>query len=214
MIGIYKITNPNGKIYVGQSVNIKDRKSQYKYLSEYSLGKKIFNSIKKHGWGNHIHEIIEECSYEQLDEREIYWGLFYDVLNPKTGLNLKLGNSRGICSEETKRLMSKSAKNIMTEKHRKKLSIAKLGKSRTEEAKQTLRVPKKSKENYKNVGKWVKSSTCVLQYDLKENFIKEWSNIKEAEMFYHPKNISKNNISNCCSGRQKTAYKYIWKYRL
>ena len=212
MIGIYKITNLKGKIYIGQSVNIEDRKLQYKYLSKYSLGRKIYNSLKKYGWKNHTFEIIEECFLDQLDEREIYWGKHFNVL--ENGLNLKLGDGRGICSKETKCLMSKSAKNIMTEEHRKKLSIAKLGKSRTEEAKQTLRVPKKSKENYKNVGKWVKSTTYVLQYDLKENFIKEWPNIKEAEMFYHPKNTPKNNISNCCSGRQKTAYRYIWKYRL
>jgi group I intron endonuclease len=212
MIGIYKITNPNGKIYIGQSVNIKERKLQYKYLSKYSLGRKIYNSLKKYGWEQHIFEIIEECSLEQLDEREIYWGGHFNVL--ENGLNLKLGDGRGICSEETKRLMSKSAKNIMTEEHRNKLSIAKLGKSRTEEAKRALRVPKKSKENYKNTGKWVKSLTCVLQYDLEEKFIKEWSSIKEAEVFHHPKNASKNNISGCCSGRQKTAYGYIWKYKI
>lgn len=212
MIGIYKITNPKGKIYIGQSVNIEERKNQYKYLSKYSLGRKIFNSIKKYGFENHIFEILEECSLEQLDEREIYWGIYFNVL--KNGLNLKLGDGRGICSEETKQLMSISAKNIMNEEHKKKLSIAKLGKPRSEEAKLALRVPKKSKENYKNIGKWTKYSTCILQYDLKGNFIKEWSSIKEAETFYHPKKIEKNNICSCCLGKQKTAYGYIWKYKI
>ena len=73
MIGIYKITNLKGKIYIGQSVNIEDRKLQYKYLSKYSLGRKIYNSLKKYGWKNHTFEIIEECFLDQLDEREIYW---------------------------------------------------------------------------------------------------------------------------------------------
>ena len=97
MIGIYKIINPKGKIYIGQSVDIEDRKKQYKYLSKYSLGRKIKNSIKKYGWENHTHEIIEECSVEQLDEREIFWGTYYNVLR-KNGLNLKLGEGRGLVS--------------------------------------------------------------------------------------------------------------------
>ena len=32
MVGIYKITNPSGKIYIGQSVNIDNRISSYKNL--------------------------------------------------------------------------------------------------------------------------------------------------------------------------------------
>jgi group I intron endonuclease len=213
MIGIYKIVNPKGKIYIGQSVNINERLLQYKYLSKYSLGRKIKNSIKKYGWENHIHEVIEECSIEQLDEREIYWGNYYNVLD-KNGLNLKLGEGRGLVSNETKKLMSKRAKEIMTKEHRKKLSEAKLGKKLSEEHKQTLRVPKKSNKNYlNNVGKWASLQTPVLQYDLDGNFIKEWEFIKYAESFYHPKNLVKNNICNCCRGAQKSAYGYIWKYK-
>jgi group I intron endonuclease len=212
MIGIYKITNPNGKIYIGQSINIEARLPQYKYISEYSLGRKIKNSIKKYGWENHIHEIIEECSLNQLDEREIFWGNYYNTLG-KNGLNLKLGEGRGKCSDETKILMSDRAKEIMTEEHRKKLSEAQLGKNKSEIHKQSMRVPKKSKENYKNVGKWISYSKPVLQFDKQDNLIKEWELIRDAEIFYHPKKINKNNICNCCRGKQKTAYGFIWKYK-
>ena len=211
MIGIYKITNPYGKIYIGQSVNIEARLLQYKYVSKYSLGRKIKNSIKKYGWENHIHEIIEECSLNPLDEREIFWGDHYNTLG-KDGLNLKLGEGRGKCSDETKLLMSDRAKEIMTDNHKKKLSEAKLGKPRSEEAKQSLRTPKKSKENYKNVGKWISYSKPTFQFDKNGDFIKKWETIKDAEIYYHPKNLNKNNICNCCRGKQKTAYGFIWKY--
>jgi group I intron endonuclease len=212
MIGIYKITNPTGKIYIGQSVNIEVRLLQYKHLSKYSLGRKIKNSIKKYGWESHTHEIIEECSLNQLDEREIFWGNYYATLGVN-GLNLKLGRGRGLVSDETKNLMSKSAKEIMTPEHRKKLSDAKLGKKRSEKAKQSLRVPKKSKENYKNTGKWISYSKPILQFDKQGNLIREWELIRDAEIFYHPKNINKNNVCNCCRGKQKTAYGFIWKYK-
>jgi len=61
----------------------------------------------------------------------------------------------------------------------------------------------------KNVGKKL---TPIYQYDLKDNFIKEWEGIKIAELFYNPLSKS-NNIGDCCRGKQKTAYGYKWKYK-
>ena len=51
----------------------------------------------------------------------------------------------------------------------------------------------------------------VAQYDINLNFIKIWNVIKEAEYFYN-KNLKSKNIIACCTGRQKTAYGFIWKY--
>ena len=50
----------------------------------------------------------------------------------------------------------------------------------------------------------------VLQYDLNMNFIKEYKSLAEAA-----RNINGNhgNISMCCQGKRKTAYKFIWKYK-
>ena len=63
MIGIYKITNPKGKIYIGQSTNIEDRwEKGHKYNC--GSGKKLKNSLNKYGWENHKKEILEE----DLDE--------------------------------------------------------------------------------------------------------------------------------------------------
>jgi group I intron endonuclease len=108
MIGIYKITSPSNKIYIGQSINIDKRWEQYKkYPSSYKGQRMLFNSIQKYGIENHIFEIVEECIIEILDEREIYWGLLFNVLGDK-GLNCKLGNGKGIVSDETKILMGKS----------------------------------------------------------------------------------------------------------
>jgi hypothetical protein len=101
MIGIYKIINPTGKIYIGQSTNIGNRKYYYSSI-KCDKQPKLYNSLQKYGWEQHMFEIIEECSLEQLNEREIYWGLHYDVLG-ENGLNLRLGDANGLCSEETKK---------------------------------------------------------------------------------------------------------------
>jgi group I intron endonuclease len=103
-IGIYKITSPSGKIYVGQSTNLEKRKDDYKKL-KCEKQPKLYNSLQKYGWEQHKFEIIEECAEEQLNKREIYWGLHYDVLD-ENGLNLKLGDASGLCSKETKQKIS------------------------------------------------------------------------------------------------------------
>lgn len=87
MIGIYKITNPNNKVYIGQSINIEYRWSQYKKL-ECKGQIKLYNSIKKYGIDNHSFEILEECNIELLNERERYWQDYFNVL--VFGLNCKL----------------------------------------------------------------------------------------------------------------------------
>lgn len=106
MIGIYKITNPNGKIYIGQSTNIDNRKYYYASV-KCDKQHKLYHSLQKYGWEEHTFEIIEECSLEQLNEREIYWGMEYDVLS-ENGLNLRLGNANGKCSQETKDKIGKT----------------------------------------------------------------------------------------------------------
>ena len=53
-------------------------------------------------------------------------------------------------------------------------------------------------------------SKKILQYDLNNNFIKEWECLAEVE---RQTNISYSNIIACCRGKRKTAGKYIWKYK-
>ena len=126
MIGIYKVTNPKGKIYVGQTVNIEERFRKYRTLSN-KKQTKLYNSLKKYGPENHVFEILEECSIEQLDERETYWGTKFNVLG-KDGLTLRLGKGRGSCSEATKRKISNSLLGKKkSEEHCKNLSESKIG---------------------------------------------------------------------------------------
>lgn len=49
MIGIYKITSPTGKVYVGQSVDIEKRWNQYKNENKSFVGPRLYNSLLKHG---------------------------------------------------------------------------------------------------------------------------------------------------------------------
>lgn len=104
MIGIYKITNINGKVYVGQSVNIINRQRYYRNPNSCKNQTKLNNSINKYGWVNHVFEIIEECDIDQLNIRERYWQEYYNAI--EGGLNCRLTKTTdksGKLSSETKK---------------------------------------------------------------------------------------------------------------
>ena len=106
MIGIYKITSPSGKVYIGQSRNIKIRKWKYKKLYCDSQVK-LYRSLKKYGFDKHKFEVIHYCEIEELNELERYYQELYDCVD--NGLNCfytQTSEKPRIVSEETKRKMS------------------------------------------------------------------------------------------------------------
>jgi hypothetical protein len=123
-IGIYKWTSPTGRVYVGQSKNLKQRKEWYLGGGiEKATMPKLKHSFTKYGIENHVFDIIEYCSIEQLNEKEIYWGLYYNTL--EEGLNCKLGEQNCIFSENTKDKMSKAKKGTkQTEDQKQKRKIS------------------------------------------------------------------------------------------
>jgi group I intron endonuclease len=57
MVGIYKITSPTGKIYIGQSWDLKQRESYYRNMQSVRQPK-LHASFLKHGWIRHLFEIV------------------------------------------------------------------------------------------------------------------------------------------------------------
>jgi hypothetical protein len=62
--------------------------------------------------------------------------------------------------------------------------------------------------NELNLGK--RKRNIILQFDLKDNFIKEWNTITEAALYLKVSGVS---ITHNIKGKQKTAYGYKWKYK-
>lgn len=89
MIGIYKITDKiSGKSYVGQSIRIFTRWSEHaRHIKE----EKELNGIPLE-LENLTFEILELCSAEELDDKEIYWIKYYDSYN--NGFNKTPGGQR------------------------------------------------------------------------------------------------------------------------
>lgn len=107
MIGIYKITNNiNGKIYVGQSNNIQRRFLEHKNRGATSKIP-VDIAIQKYGKENFSFEVIEECTIEQLNQKEMYWISYFNSV--ENGYNCSIGgdqqsigsnNGRAILTED------------------------------------------------------------------------------------------------------------------
>lgn len=84
--GIYKITSPSRKVYIGQSKNIYKRWLQYRSLNCKSQIL-LYNSLKKYGVDKHVFEIVCECSPLDLISLEQDYIYLFDCENSKHGLN-------------------------------------------------------------------------------------------------------------------------------
>jgi len=213
MIGIYKITSPTGKIYIGQTVNDKARLRHYR--THNCKGQKaLYASLQKYHFKNHTFEIIEECEVEILNDRERYWQDHYDSAG-RNGLNCRVTKSSdksGYFSEETKKKMSESAKvKIFTEEHRKKIGDFSRGKKRPDisERQRGRKFPpgtfkkgienanygrKHTEESRKKMseaqkGKWVGEKN--YWYGKKNPHLAEYNkNLKKEDRYFYGKHLS------------------------
>lgn len=224
MIGIYKITCiKTNKIYIGQSINIEYRFKQYKYLSVKNQIR-IYRSIKKYGYENHLFEVIEtidDINFKILNERE----QFYIDLYRKDYklLNIREAGSSGKHSEETKIKIGNSNKKLKgrkcSEEHIAKIKKSLIGNKRrlgskvSTETKNKMRNShigkKKSKFHCINISNAKKKT--ILQYNMNMELLNEFSCAEEAAMFNSILNVK--GIRRCASGERKTAYGFIWKYK-
>lgn len=111
MVGIYKITNMrNGKIYIGQSVDINHRKSCHEYDLKHDRHKNLHLQREYNLEPDAFKfEIICECREEDLNELEIFYIQKYSCLDDRFGYNLdKGGIGAGRMSDETKAKISKA----------------------------------------------------------------------------------------------------------
>lgn len=152
---IYKLTAPNGKVYIGQAKNLKKRLGQY---SRYDCKRqtKLYNSLIKYEWKNFLSEVIEITIETNSDRREKFWIEYYNSV--EKGLNCQYGgNKTKHLSKETRQKMSnlKKGKKIKphSEEHRKNLSEAHIGKKHSDETRKKMsdaaKIKKLSKKQQK-----------------------------------------------------------------
>lgn len=112
-VGIYSITSPSGRVYIGQSWNIEHRWAEYRSPGYRSQQPKLHASFRRHGVSNHDFRVIlllgASTSQQVLDESEIFYIAFFRERGVGL-LNLRGGGSAGRHSDETKRLIGQKSK--------------------------------------------------------------------------------------------------------
>lgn len=135
--GIYKITSPSGRVYIGQSFDINFR--LYRYRKLYCKRQpKLFSSLKKYGFENHNIQIIHELPNDIEEKTLNRYERLYIELHKSCGIDLLnlTDGGEGILnpSEETRKKLSLSGKGrIFSDETKLKMSKAKKGRKISEE---------------------------------------------------------------------------------
>ena len=149
------------------------------------------------------HYIISSRVYERLKQE--YSQMLTGKKHSEETRKKISENSKGIKkSEGTKQKMSESRKGhpMYTDEWKEKIRQGNLGRKVSKETKQKQSQLKKGNTNRRKT---------VLQYDKKENFIKEWSSAYEAALSLNKKTGAA--ITEVCNGKRKSIFGYIWEYK-
>lgn len=204
--GIYKLTSPSGKIYIGKASNLYVRLNNY--INLHCKGQRyLYNALLKYGVDNFKIDILfkTDKKYKYIEDLlnaiEIRTIKTFKSTNRDIGYNIKSGGNGGKHSEETKKLIGNGNR----------------GKKRSEEFKlnvsKRMSETKRSEESNKKRSNSMisKNKVIVIQYNKNGEFIKEWESASDA---YRELNISGTSIANNISGRSKSAGGFVWKYKI
>jgi len=193
---LYKLTFPNGKIYIGQTVDFKTRMRAHNNVANSKrLDTRLYNAIRKFGWDNVKKDILLICG-SQIDMYEKQYIRLLKATQKDFGYNLQFGGSSNkIYSEESKQ----------------KMSLAHKGTTHSEETKRKMSEAKKgiqiSEEHNKN--KALAHRKPVNQFDKNKNFIRQWNSIVEVSMTL---SINRNSISSVCNNKLNSAGGFKWEF--
>lgn len=215
--GIYKITNlVNGKVYIGQSINIAERWKKHLYAKDDFA---IHQALRKYGVDNFKFEVIEECSRSDLDEREQYWIDFYDA--KKSGYNMIDGGSNGAGFAKGLPIMQYSLDGEFIATYPSASQAAgQLGLDHSSicacargETSQSGGFQWKYEEDSEHIISPISPAKNiqrpVIQYTLEGVQVRKFSSLAEAAQVT---NLTKPALSKACQGKTHTCGGYRWRY--
>ena len=203
---IYKITNQkNQKVYIGytnRTIPIRWKEHLKKYNQENLTHRHLYNAMKLYGPNNFTIEQIEECSSDQVKEREQYWIIFYNSYYD--GYNDTLGGEgrETINSDIIIELFNqgKLVKEICNLTGYSKPSVCKV--LDTVDLNRNIR----SERSHKITSK------PVIMLDINTNKeLQVFPSANQAAIFCIGKS-DHGHILQVCKGQRKTAHGYRWKF--
>ena len=219
MTGIYMITNLiNGKSYIGQSVDIKRRFWDHRCIT-HETNRHLKNALRKYGKDSFKYEILEECSQEDLDDREIY---YIEKLQPEYNVTPGGQGRKKRLPESVKEELREKSKKQWADKTeeekeriiRKNLTGPKVGHAVSEETRRKLREANAGKKQSRET---IEKRRQTMQEKKRNGYVRDMSihfkkviciesglvfeSVKSAAEYY---GINPSSISANLKGRQKT----------
>lgn len=218
-IGIYKIKNLfNGKIYIGQSVDIEKRWSTHKAELKHNHHHNIHlqSAWNKYGEDNFEFSIIEICNSDQLNQREIYW--ISEFNSCENGYNLTSGGGNtesfsksviqfDINGNELSRYLSIAEAETITG-----ICYSQISECCSNKRKTAGGYIWQYEEGFSGISKWhfdarLFKEICQLTQD--GELVNTFPSAAEAKRIT---GVCDTSIIRCCHGKLKTAGGYTWMF--
>lgn len=196
--GIYKITSPSGRIYVGQSLDIEKRFAGYRVYSGCGKQRRLYSSLKKYGSAAHGYDILEACEAEKLNERERHWQEFFEVLGRK-GLNCRYVSSQdksGTPSDESRQRMRQAQSGSRNPNYGKR------------GADNPLYQRKRPSEICAKIRAYQQTRGRLIEQRTIDGKLVKIAKFRE----FVADGFNNGNLSSCCSGRLKTTGGFVFRY--
>ena len=199
LYSVYKLTAPNGKVYIG----ITSRKPEYRWNNGkgYYQNKHLYSAILLYGWINFKHEILAKNLTKEvacLLEQELI--SMFKSNNPKYGYNNSSGGEAP--NKGHKATKEEIAKRVEAIK----------GKPMSERGRQNISNAKKGKSNGHDgmIGEQCGKAGLVYQIDRVSN-----ETVYVYYGFYEMARITgyaQTPVKEAAKGKRKQAYGFLWKY--
>ena len=176
--------------YIGKTKNPSERLKNHKLKFGFEVEMEVIREVKN--WRRWEKYYIKK-----------YRDLGYQLENKNNG-----GGGSDVLSQETKdKISNHPTRGKQISKGSLGMSKNHKGKLFSEEHKAKIKATRGFLKGRKNTWQF----KTILQYDLEENFIKEFASQQEAQ--YIMGKSKSDGIGAVCRGKQKTAYGYKWKYK-
>ena len=94
---IYRAYLPSGMSYIGQTINLENRKNNH--WSHRNDSEPFHVALRVHGKDAFKWDILEKCDTSIANEREMYWIAYYDSF--ENGFNKDSGGRYSSCKSQT-----------------------------------------------------------------------------------------------------------------
>ena len=179
---------------------------QEKILKQYYCGKYlivIIGNTHKSRKRKYVHRLVAEAFIGNIPNNYQVDHL-NTIITDNNYTNLKIVTAKENSNNPLTIIHQREVKlgKKMSIEFSKKMSILKTGLKHSNETKNKIKLANINKYRGENTKK-------VLQYDITNNFIREWFSCKQIE---RELGIAHSSINFCCTGKYKQAGGFIWKY--